>query len=113
MVPGAHHVLARSLLEQGKPAKAREAIDRAVALKTQFTLDRLSIAITVARIRAASGDPDAALKELEAVMAEATERGLAGHALHLAAARVGEAEVEAVADGAGAAHRHHAFPAHA
>ncbi len=69
----AEAVLARSLLTQGKLTEAQESINRATALsaRSQNQRVRLSVAITAARIRAASSEPDEAVRSLEAILGQA------------------------------------------
>ena len=73
----AYAMLARARLAQGKIAGARQAIDRATTFSGKIG-DRfvvLSVAMTAARVRAASGQPTAAVKSLEATAEEATTIG--------------------------------------
>ncbi len=95
----ATNVLARALLAQGKLAEAREVGGRARsrARDSQNPAVRMSVAITDARLLAAAGDTAAALAELEAVLADATGRGLTGQAFE---ARLALGEIES-ATGAG------------
>lgn len=77
----AYELLARSLLAQSKFAGAQKAIDRANALLrgSELLSDRLSVAITAARVQApASGKRAEAVKSLESVLAEATRTGHLG-----------------------------------
>jgi tetratricopeptide (TPR) repeat protein len=72
--------LARALLAQGKSAEARKEVDAATgrAAGMQSEEVRLKLAIVAASVRAASGkSPDlaAAIKSLEATLAEATKYG--------------------------------------
>ena len=75
--------LARALLAQDKPADARSVSDRArrLAQDSQNPAVRMAVAITGARLLAAAGDVAPALRELETVIAEASELGLRGLAL--------------------------------
>lgn len=70
-------VLARSLLAQAKPADARAVMDRAAPLasKSEDRTVRLTVGITAARVRAALGETERAMKELQTILAEAERTG--------------------------------------
>jgi hypothetical protein len=78
----ARSALAHSLLAQRRLSEARQAADRAAALsaKSESQPVRLLVAITVARVQAASGGAGAAraLKNLEIARAEAQKAGRVG-----------------------------------
>jgi tetratricopeptide (TPR) repeat protein len=76
----AQAVLARCLLGQGKSVEARKEVDAATedAARMQNEEVRLKLDIVAASVRAASGksaDQNAAIKRLEATLAEATKYG--------------------------------------
>ena len=88
--------LARSLLGQKRLPEAEEAIARARALmeKRENLVLRISLAITVARVRAASGKPSdaaTAAKSLQAALIEATSTGFIGYQFE---ARLALGEIE-------------------
>ncbi len=89
-------VLARALLAQDKLAGAREVGARAreLAQDSQNPAIRMSVVITAARLLAAAGDAAAALRQLEVVLAEASELGLQGLAFE---ARLALGEIESAA----------------
>jgi len=70
-------ILAESLLRQGRMVEAQSTIDRAAMLseKSDDRGTRLGVAITGARVRAATGKPSEATKSLENVLIEATKLG--------------------------------------
>jgi serine/threonine protein kinase/tetratricopeptide (TPR) repeat protein len=90
-------VLARSFLVRGKNAESGQAIRRAEELSTKSNdrSVRLSVGITSASIRAASGDTARAIKDLEAISAEARDAALVQLELE---ARLAVAEIE-IAEG--------------
>ena len=100
----ARHVLAQCLYAQQKQLEAASSIERATALlkDSEWTLDRLPIAITAARVRAVSGKEAEALMSLESVLAEATQRRLVGLQLEARLA-LGEIELRAGSTEAGRA----------
>jgi tetratricopeptide (TPR) repeat protein len=73
-----HVVLAQALLAQNRTQDAEKAIERATELagKSETLRARLSVAITGARVLAASGQSGEALGRLEAVLAETKKTGL-------------------------------------
>jgi tetratricopeptide (TPR) repeat protein len=78
----AREVLARALLAQDRAQEAADEIARAEALaeSSEILGVRLAVAVTAARLRAASGLPgdlEAARKSLQAVLVEAGKAGLA------------------------------------
>ncbi|HEX3526588.1 MAG TPA: tetratricopeptide repeat protein [Thermoanaerobaculia bacterium] len=71
-------VLAEAYLRNGSAAEAEEMASRAEALVEKSTdrVLRLAISIRVARVRSASGEPDAPLAVLRSVITEADKAGL-------------------------------------
>jgi tetratricopeptide (TPR) repeat protein len=103
----ARTALARSLLAQGRLSEARQAADRAAALsaKSESQPVRLLVAITVARVGAASGGAEAAaraLKSLEAARAEASKAGRVGLEFE---SRLALGEIELLSDRSAAGRR--------
>jgi hypothetical protein len=84
---------AMALLLQNKLLEAEQASRQAQATaeKSQFRGDREFIVIRDARVRAASGHPDDAARNLKAVRAEAVRLGFVSQQLE---ARLAEAEIE-------------------
>jgi len=99
----ARSTLALALLVQGGRDSARREVERAQALllDTQYVPARMSVAIAAAQIGAAD-DRTSALRELEAVRAEAVERGMPRYELE---ARRAMAEIEGLDSPAGAARK--------
>ena len=95
-------VLARALLAQDRLADARKVEDRALGLArdSQNPAIRMSVAITDARLLAATGDHVPARRRLEAVLAEAKELGLLGLAFEAQLA-LGKIEIAAGAGDSG------------
>ncbi len=93
-------VLARALLAQDRLADAGEVEERArlQAQDSQNPAIRLSVGITDARLLAAAGDYEQALRGLESVLAEATGLGLLGLTFE---ARLALGEIEIAAGIAG------------
>ncbi|MCP4661790.1 MAG: protein kinase [bacterium] len=88
-------VLARVLLARGKLSEAQEVFAPIGTYEGgQKPAFRLPVAITAARLQAASGEYDAALLRLGGVVAEATELGLGGLELE---ARLAQGEIELAA----------------
>lgn len=89
-------VLARALLAQGRLADAREVGDRAKqqARDSQNPAIRLAVSIVDARLLAAAGDYEQALRSLQTVLVEATDLGLLGLTFE---ARLASGEIEIVA----------------
>lgn len=79
----AYGLLARALLLEGKPGDAEKAIASGAALlpKGHDRAVRLGFAITEARVRAATGDPNKAAEILKKTLADADKHGLYGYAI--------------------------------
>jgi ATP/maltotriose-dependent transcriptional regulator MalT len=88
----ARGVLAEALLAQGKTGDARKDIEAgsALAAKTPMVAVRLEFAIARARVLAATGNVDAAVKSLRTSQAEAEKYGYGGnsYAIQFALAEV-------------------------
>jgi eukaryotic-like serine/threonine-protein kinase len=89
----AEAVLSRALLAQGKLPEAQASVERAEALSRggDDRDARFSVAIIAAQVRAASGHPAEAMKNLATVLAEATKTGFMGDQLE---ARLALGEIE-------------------
>jgi eukaryotic-like serine/threonine-protein kinase len=85
----AQAVRALSLLRGKRLGDAREALDRALALSRRSLSPhvRLAVVATAARVEAAEGRAEEALRTLDAALAEAVKLGLAGAQLELRLAR--------------------------
>ena len=99
----AQSILARALLEMGKPAEAQKEIARVAGLvaksRTRF---RLGMAIVAAQVRAALGKPGEASHSLLATLAEATKDGFVGYQFETRLA-LAEIEMKSGKSGAGRA----------
>lgn len=89
-------MLARALLAQGKSIEASKELDPVAAQRLQNEEIRLEFSQVAALVRAASGNPSdqsAAIKMLEAMLAEAAKHGYLGYAFEARLA-LGEIEVK-------------------
>jgi tetratricopeptide (TPR) repeat protein/TolB-like protein len=84
-----HAVLARSLLVLRRPADALAAVERATDLagRSQSPHVRLAVAATAARVHAANGKVDDALRALETALAQAVRLRLVGRQFEIRLAR--------------------------